>query len=222
MAAGVMLLESSVSMVAPHQDPSSPLFLVNRSYRVSSRYVPALRETQVPGQVRRLTPEAATAMEELFHACLEETGITLISVSGYREYDKQDRIYRRKLKSVKGDQEAADAYVALPGSSEHQTGLSMDIGQRDSKTALGEEFGTTAGGIWVRDNCWRFGFVIRYDLGWEDITGYAYEPWHLRFVGKENAEKLHDNLMPLEEFLVLERTQILLELMVPWTDGEKV
>jgi LAS superfamily LD-carboxypeptidase LdcB len=91
----------------------------------------------------------------------------------------------------------------------------MDVGMRSlsSDKNLSGAFGDSRGGIWLRDNCWRFGFVIRYQEGWEEITGYSPEPWHIRYVGLEAAEKLHENNMPLEEFLLLERTAVMLELL---------
>ena len=111
--------------------------------------------------------------------------------------------------------EAADAFVARPGTSEHQTGLTMDVGQRSlsSDKNLSGAFGDSRGGIWLKDNCWRFGFIIRYQDGWEDITGYSPEPWHIRYVGPEAAKKLHENNMPLEEFLLLERSAAMLSLL---------
>ena len=91
----------------------------------------------------------------------------------------------------------------------------MDVGQKNlsSDKNLSGSFGDSKGGIWLRDNCWRFGFIIRYQAGWEDITGYAYEPWHVRYVGMEVAQRLHENNMPLEEFLMIERTAIMLSLI---------
>ena len=213
--AGMMLLNQGIMTITPQHDADSPLFLVNREWRISGNYIPELRLANVPGQVKRLRPEVADALEAMYAACKAETKVTLVSVSGYREYDKQERIYAAKLKRVKGDVEAANAYVALPGASEHQTGLSMDVGQASlsSDENLSGTFGGSKGGKWLKENCWRFGFIIRYQEGWEAITGYSAEPWHVRYVGVENAAKIHANEMPLEEFLVLERKAIMLDLM---------
>ncbi len=211
---GSMLVSGALDTACPQNDPEG-LLLVNRSWRISSEYVPEVRQANVPGQVRRLMPHVADALEAMYAAAKAEAGVTLVSVSGYRAYDKQDRIYKSKLKRVRGDVEAANAYVALPGTSEHQTGLTMDVGQKNlsSDKNLSGSFGDSKGGIWLRDNCWRFGFIIRYQEGWEDITGYAYEPWHVRYVGMEVAQRLHENNMPLEEFLMIERTAIMLSLI---------
>lgn len=104
----------------------------------------------------------------------------------------------------------ADVYVARPGASEHQTGLVMDVGQKSDKVNLTGGFGATKGGKWVAEHCWEYGFIIRYQKGWEEITGYEYEPWHVRYVGKENARRIHEQEMPLEEYLQIVRNERLL------------
>ncbi len=222
-SAGAILLSSSLAPLAPQHDAEGLLFLCNRRWMIAEAYVPAfLREADVPGQVRRMRPEAASALEEMFAACKEETGVTLISVSGYRSYSSQKNIYQRKLDSVRGNVEKAQQYVAPPGTSEHHLGLTMDIGQKD-KPHLVEKFAETAGGIWARENCWRFGFVLRYDLGWEDLTGYSYEPWHFRYVGKELAREIHESQVPLETWLPEYRARVMLNLLsidLPETETE--
>ncbi len=212
-AAGVMLVSTPVMTAAPHQDIRGTLFLVNRDYRVSANYFPVVTDTEVPGQVRKLRPEVGDALEAMFAACSEEAGVTLVSVSGYRSYGRQVAIYKRKLENVKGSRARADAYVARPGASEHQMGFSMDVGQRKSKTGLNSSFGSTKGGIWLRDNCWRFGFIIRYPEGSEEITGYSYEPWHVRYVGRPWSQQIHETGVPLETFLQDLRTRTLLRLL---------
>ncbi len=209
-----LLMQQTLMTLSPQNDPDG-LLLVNREWKISSEYYPLVREANVQGQVKRLRPEVAAALEEMFKAAKAEARVTLVSVSGYREYDKQERIYKAKLKRVRGDVEAANAYVAPPGTSEHQTGLTMDVGMKklSSDQNLSASFGGSTGGIWLRENCWRFGFVIRYQEGWEEITGYSPEPWHIRYVGKEYAEKLHENNMPLEVFLQLLREDTLLRLL---------
>lgn len=129
-------------------------------------------------------------------------------MSGYRSYDKQSAIYSNKLKRV-GSQAKADEYVARPGASEHQTGMAMDVGQVQA-SSLTEAFGKTVGGKWLRENCWRFGFILRYGEGWEAVTGYKYEPWHVRYVGIEVSTQLHENPMPFETWLLSYREQQLL------------
>ena len=202
-AAGTMVVSGAVNKGAPQNDADGNLFLVNRQWMVTEAYEPAeLDMSDVPGQVRKMRPEAAEALREMFAACKEETGLTLLSVSGYRSYAKQDGLFRAKMRSVKKNVEKAMEYVAPPGASEHQTGLAMDIGQKHKET-LEISFAKMPGGIWCLENCWRFGFILRYGEEWEDITGYKYEPWHFRYVGVDAARYMMDNNLCLEEFLAL-------------------
>ncbi len=213
LAAGSMILSGALDEAAPQHDADGLLFLVNRQYRISDAFTPEdLTEAQVPGQVREMRAEAAAALEEMYAACLEETGCQLISVSGYRSYSKQEKLYRAKLQRVNGKKELAEEYVAPPGASEHHLGLAMDIGQQ-SKPTLNEKFAETEGGIWARENCWRFGFILRYGEEWEDITGYKYEPWHFRYVGKDLAKEIHDANVPFETWLTEYRVRVLQELL---------
>ena len=213
LAAGTMMVSNSLNTVAPQHDADGLLFLVNRQYTVSEAYDPTdLEMSDVPGQVRRMRPAAAAALREMFQACKEETGLQLLSISGYRSYAKQEGIYRRKLRSVKKNEAKAQEYVAPPGASEHQTGLAMDLGQKH-KIHLEVSFGDTEGGKWCRENCWRFGFILRYDEQWEEITGYKYEPWHFRYVGKEYAKEIHEANVPLETWLINHRVEVLRSLL---------
>ena len=212
-AAGTMMVSVPLDDAAPQHDESGPVFLANRQWKVSRYYIPQnMRQAQVQGQVRTLREEAAAALEEMYAACKEEKNITLTSISGYRSYATQRAIYNRKLDRV-GSKTKADEYVARPGASEHQLGLAMDVSQK-GKSNLSTSFAKQGGGKWLKENCWRFGFIIRYQEGWEDITGYEYEPWHVRYVGKEMAEAIHKNEMPLETFLLLLREERLMDLVI--------
>ena len=213
MTSATMMVSGAIYSAAPQHDPDGLLFLVNRQYTVSEAYEPGdLSMSDVPGQVRRMRPEAAAALREMFQACKEEAGVQLLSISGYRSYAKQEGIYKRKLRAVKHNVAKAQEYVAPPGASEHQTGMAMDIGQKH-KIHLEVSFRDTQGGKWCRENCWRFGFILRYDEGWEDITGYQFEPWHFRYVGKEYAKEIHDANVPLETWLINHRVELLRELL---------
>ena len=213
LAAGTMILSGTLEEAAPQHTVEGLLFLVNRQYLVSDAFEPSdLVEAQVPGQVREMRAEAAAALEEMYAACLEETGAQLISVSGYRSYSKQGKLFRAKLQRVNNKVELAQEYVAPPGASEHHLGLAMDIGQQ-SKPTLNEKFAETEGGIWARENCWRFGFILRYGEDWEEITGYKYEPWHFRYVGKELAKEIHDAGVPFETWLTDYRVRVLKDLL---------
>ena len=213
VAAASMTVSGALNTAAPQNDVNGLLFLANRQYMVSEAYEPDdLEMSDVPGQVRRMRKEAAEALREMFQACKEEIGVQLLSISGYRSYERQEGIYKRKLRTVKGNVEKAQEYVAPPGSSEHQLGVAMDIGQKH-KIHLEVSFVDTEGGKWCRENCWRFGYILRYDEPWEGITGYKYEPWHFRYVGKEYAKEIHDANVPLETWLISHRVEVLQNLL---------
>ena len=213
VAAASMTVSGALNTAAPQNDVNGLLFLANRQYMVSEAYEPDdLEMSDVPGQVRRMRKEAAEALREMFQVCKEEIGVQLLSISGYRSYERQEGIYKRKLRTVKGNVEKAQEYVAPPGSSEHQLGVAMDIGQKH-KIHLEVSFRDTEGGKWCRENCWRFGFILRYDEGWEEITGYNFEPWHFRYVGKEYAKEIHDANIPMETWLINHRVELLKELL---------
>lgn len=177
------------------------LFLVNREYTISSDYVPNdLVKPDVPmtNNDIKMRAEAAAALEDMFSAAKDEAGYTLVAVSGYRSYGQQSAIYERKIKNA--GKKAAALLVAPPGASEHQLGLAMDLGCKKN-TSLTESFVNTPEGQWVAENCWRFGFIIRYKEEWTDITGYAYEPWHVRYVGREHAERIYQMDIPFEYYV---------------------
>lgn len=218
-AAGSMMISNSLLAAAPQNDVDGLLFLQNRQWRVSRYFEPATLKANVPGQLQDMRADAAAALEEMFAACKAEIGVTLKAVSGYRSYQRQATIYQNKLDRVK-TKEKADQFVARPGASEHQLALAMDVGQKSDDVNLTSSFGRTRGGKWVAENCWRFGFILRYQEGWEDVTGYEYEPWHVRYVGLENARLIHEADMPLETYLLMLREDVLLGILLGEEDGE--
>lgn len=118
--------------------------------------------------------------------------------SGYRGYDYQARVYK-EIAEEKG-QDYALKCVAIPGYSEHQTGLALDICVFRGKDAfIDYDMEHLPETKWVHDNCYKYGFIIRYPKNKEEITGYNYEPWHLRYVGTL-AKYLHENELTLEEY----------------------
>ncbi len=181
------------------------LFLVNRDFVLASNYkpedlvVPDVRLTYPDTTMRK---EAAEALENMFAAAREEAGYTLIGVSGFRSYGQQASIYERKIQNAGKKQ--AMLLVAPPGASEHQLGLAMDLGTPQNQK-LNEAFGDTEAGAWVRENCHRFGFIIRYKEEWTEITGYADEPWHVRYVGAEHAKRIYEMDIPLEYYVEMLR-----------------
>lgn len=185
-------------------DPQSITVLVNRDYLLPEEYIPedlvkpnitfsfyGIYEKNYMRQV------AATALEKLF-AGASEAGFSLKGVSAYRSYSRQKEIYNRNV-NTKGA-ENANRVSAIPGSSEHQTGLTIDVSASSVGCALEERFGESAEGKWLEKNSYKYGFIIRYPKGKEDITGYSYEPWHIRYVGKNLAKRLYRKKLTLEEY----------------------
>ncbi|HET7580507.1 MAG TPA: M15 family metallopeptidase [Bacillales bacterium] len=150
-------------------------------------------------QKAHLRKIAATAIERLFQAAKKD-GIQLLGVSGYRSYDRQKAVFASNV-NYYGSTEKANQVSAKPGESEHQTGLSMDVSSEKFGYRLKQQFGKTEAGKWLVNNGWKYGFIIRYPKGKEDITGYEYEPWHIRYVGKKAAKVIHEKQITLEEYL---------------------
>ena len=192
--------QSAVTSFVDDMSLGGYLFLVNREYAITSDYTPAdLVEPKVlgGGESTRMRRDAALALEEMFEEAKAE-GLYLCAVSGYRSYGQQASIHERKVQ-LKGKKEAL-RISAPPGCSEHQLGLAMDLGTKKN-IKLTEAFGKTPEGQWVAEHCWRFGFIIRYKAEWEDVTGYAYEPWHIRYVGKEHAKVIYELDIPFETYI---------------------
>ena len=197
VALSAMLLDSSMKTTLPDKHIDGNVFLVNRQHAISRYYAPLTRKVNGPGMSQTMREDAAAALEEMF-AAAKEDGINLSIVSGYRSYSKQSSIYSRK-KSSQG-QEAADRVSARPGTSEHQLGLAMDLAKKGS-SQLNTSFGKTKEGQWVSANAHRFGFIVRYLEDYEDVTGYMYEPWHVRYVGVEHAAELYESGLPMEMYM---------------------
>lgn len=180
--------------------------VVNKERNLSDDYVPndLVTITDVPTclanpEVNQLRKIAANALTTMFEAAMEELEVQLYARSGYRSYNTQVSLYNGYVSNH--GKEAADKFSAKPGQSEHQTGLAMDITSDSVNLQLTEDFGDTDEGKWVSENAHKFGFIVRYQKGKEDITGYMYEPWHVRYVGEELAKKVYESGLTLEEYL---------------------
>jgi D-alanyl-D-alanine carboxypeptidase len=141
--------------------------------------------------------EAAAALQELFAAAQKEQGYQFAANSAYRSYDTQVATYNSAVASF--GREYADRTSARPGHSEHQMGTTTDVGARG---LFLEDFIASPEAAWLAANAYRFGFVVSYPDGKESITGYAYEPWHIRYVGKAVAQQVKDSGLTLHEFLL--------------------
>ena len=138
---------------------------------------------------------------------MSEAGLSPLICSSYRSQERQQELYDNKVQRVMAEgvsREAAQAeaarWVARPGTSEHQTGLAVDIVSL-SNQMLDETQESTPEFQWLAENAWKYGFILRYPSDKSEKTGIAYEPWHFRFVGKEAAEEMHDLGLCLEEYL---------------------
>lgn len=185
-------------------NPDSIYVVANKERNLPADFVPEnLVEPDVPfyaneGDPKRLmVEEAARALEEMFTAASKD-GMQLKAVSGYRSYERQEAIFAYNAERYGA--EKANRVSAHAGQSEHQTGLTMDLSAPSLGGSLTEKFGSTPEGEWVAENAYKYGFIIRYLKGKEDITGYQYEPWHIRYVGKEAAKEIHNAGITLEEF----------------------
>ncbi|MGE5423492.1 MAG: D-alanyl-D-alanine carboxypeptidase family protein [Ignavibacteriales bacterium] len=179
------------------------LVLVNKTHHISADKVPAdLTKPKVKfgsGAWNKLMRvEAASALEDLFTRAATDD-LTLLAVSGYRSYQTQAAIFASRASQVGETQ--ANRTSARAGQSEHQTGLAMDVTCPAVDQELSQYFGSTEEGKWVAKNAAESGFIIRYPLGKESITGYSYEPWHLRYVGIEAALAISSDGLTLEEYL---------------------
>ncbi len=161
--------------------------IVNKTYKLDESFVPLNPYKSIPssGFAREpLDKDAYNAWNEMLSDA-KAIGLNLWAQSGYRSYSYQNDLYNGYVKR-KG-KAAADTSSARPGNSEHQTGLAFDL--NDITTA----FKDTKEGIWVANNCYLYGYILRYPEGSTSETGYIFEPWHIRYVGKDLAKKLYNN-----------------------------
>lgn len=172
------------------------LILVNKYNVLSEDYEPADLKTinsnySYWGSLRS---EAADAFYEMVTVAAKE-GLKIINTSPYRSYELQTKLYNNYVKS--DGKVAADRYSARPGFSEHQTGLAVDV--LTPTSTLGT-FENTKEFTWMKENSYKYGFILRYGKGMEYITGYMYEPWHYRYVGVEAATIIYKENLTFEEY----------------------
>lgn len=170
--------------------------IVEKPLSVEPTYINGIllvnKQYGLPANFGGVNAEANNALT-LLQKAANQAGYSLPLVSGYRSYSYQYNLYNGYV--AKYGKEATDRFSAQAGHSEHQTGLAFDVGKIDYG------FGSTPEGKWLEANCAEFGFIIRYMEGKEDITGYRYEPWHIRYVGVEHAKAIMERNITLEEYL---------------------
>lgn len=173
--------------------------LVNKHHVLSEDYVVddlvEIDENYTNGDVHFGDRVAVTALKEMFNAASNE-GYSLVVNSSYRSYDDQSElcdVYR----NLYGDNYVKN-YMAMPGYSEHQTGLAFDIGSRRSSI-----FANSLEYTWIIDNAYKYGFILRFPKKYENITGFRNEPWHFRYVGKKIAKYIYENDITFEEYYAI-------------------
>ncbi|MFI3284670.1 MAG: M15 family metallopeptidase [Erysipelotrichaceae bacterium] len=157
------------------------ILIANKTYSLPSTYNPGSLLDEVVETFNVMKADAAAL------------GLDLYISSAFRSYEYQGELYNNYCN--RDGQEAADTYSARPGHSEHQTGLAFDL------NTITSAFANTDEGIWVAEHAHEYGFIIRYPEGKSDITGYMYEPWHLRYLGIEIATDVYNSGLCLEEYL---------------------
>ena len=179
-------------------NPNTEKILVNKYYYLNENYIPKDlidMDTKYSKQGMKLVKVAKEAFEELSEDALKED-MNIIAMSSYRSYEYQVNLYNNYVK--KDGKEAADTYSARPGFSEHQTGLAIDVYNKKEPYT---NFEQTEEFKWMQDNAYKYGFILRFPKEKENETGYQYESWHYRYVGKEIAKNIHKDNITLEEYI---------------------
>ncbi len=179
------------------------LILINKEHPISDSYSFTLGT--IKGNMK-CDERILTPLTDMFTAAAND-GINLVVCSPFRDISRQEYLFDRKMKNYMNSgysyidaYKEASAVVTVPGASEHQIGIALDI-VCDSYSQLNDGFGETAAGKWLMDNSYKYGFILRYPQNKEEITGIIYEPWHYRYVGVEAATIIHDEGICLEEFI---------------------
>lgn len=179
------------------------LLLINKQHPVPDDYTFTLGT--IKGNMK-CDERIIEPLAQMFKAAADD-GINLEVRSPYRDISRQEYLFDRKMKNyINKGYSYIDAYkesaevVTVPGASEHQIGISLDI-TSDTYSQLNEGFEDTDAGKWLKDNSYKYGFILRYPKGKEDITGIIYEPWHFRYVGVEAATVMYEQGLTLEEFV---------------------
>ena len=183
---------------------SSITKVVNPSLKIDSDYTPEDLVTPSVNQYgeQLLRKEASDKLEEMFEAASNE-GIRLFLISGYRDYTTQDDLYRYYINQGATNLESSDS---IPGGTEHQLGLSVDLGGMDQVCELQTCFEETSTYEWLKNNSYKYGFIERHPKGKEEYTHIDYNPWSFRYLGVDEATKVYNSGMAVEEYyLVSER-----------------
>jgi len=191
----------------PTDKADSLWVVVNKGRTLPGSYVPAnlvvphiMLQGASTDSNMHVRADTAAALEQLVDGA-QNQGIDLMLLSGYRSYDYQVGVYSAFVRQ--DEVQNADTFSARPGHSEHQTGLAAGLGAAAGKCALDQCFGDLPEGKWLAQNAYKYGFIIRYQKNTQNLTGYEYEPWHVRYVGQPLAAKLQVSGQTLEQFFGL-------------------
>lgn len=176
-----------------------PLLLVNKYYYLEHDFeVDLVEQAARYGSIgERMEFETYAAFEEMF-AAAQVDGFQLYVTSGYRGYEEQEEVFGGYL--AEGGEERALQYAARPGYSEHQTGRAIDVFTPGETTS---SFASSPVAKWLAEHAYEYGFILRYPKDKESLTGYSYEPWHYRYVGREAAAEIHERDLTLEEYVAV-------------------
>ena len=200
---------TSVPSTPGQDNDTTPLVACNdilvpldKDHRLAPDCVPnglvSLPEAISYGGQQLMIGPAASALETMLAAAATD-GFQIYALSSYRSYDTQVATFQQNV--AIGGRDYAERTSAHPGHSEHQLGTTTDLTSASNGYGL-EGFDKTPEGKWIASNCWRYGFIISYPPGKEPVTGYAYEPWHVRWVGKDVAAKVQASGLTLHEYLL--------------------
>ena len=195
--------EDEVKYYAPPKGEEWKLLLVNKQNPIPDDYDAKLVNINKSARIRE---EIALPLAEMFEDAADE-GVALTVCSAYRSHEHQQDLFDAKIKGyTRQGLSYLDAFrigsysVIIPGTSEHELGMALDIVTPGYQN-LNEGFADTKAGRWLAVNAYKYGFILRYPEGKEYITGITYEPWHFRYVGKEAAKDIYDSGLTLEEYL---------------------
>ena len=196
-------VENSAELLASDAE-NWALALVNEEHPLDTSYEPA-QLTEVESE-RSVDSRIVDALNQMLDDAQAE-GLSMYVASAYRSYDDQRTVFNETMQDwINQGYTPLNAYdetkksVAVPGTSEHATGLCVDI-IASYYQELDDAQGDTAEQQWLMEHCWEYGFILRYPEDKADITGIIYEPWHYRYVGAEAAKEIHEQDLTLEEYL---------------------
>jgi len=178
---------------------------VNKEYKLPSTYAPSDLVKASNSGIRNgdsfyLRNILINDLRDLVNAAKTDS-IDLSIVSGYRSYATQVSTYNYWVQYNGGNVDAADRISARAGHSQHQLGTAVDFSSKEVSDNIGTRFSTTKASAWLQKNAYKYGFVMSFPYGYEYITGFSYESWHYRYIGKTNTLQMKSSGMILEEFL---------------------